>query len=93
MNCQSSLYFTLMLKNCAISLISCQSSLPDSLCSNITQLRNNNNITVCFKQIKCYKKVFLLNFVIIYLKYYDSVFCNISNIKIVTCFFRDRGNL
>ncbi len=63
MNCQSSLSFPLMFKNCAISLISCQSSLPDSLCSNTTQLRNNNSITVCFKQIKRYKKVFLLSFV------------------------------
>jgi hypothetical protein len=63
MNCQSSLSFPLMFKNWAISLISCQSSLPDSLCSNTKQLRNNNNITVCFKQIKRYKKAFLLNFV------------------------------
>ena len=60
MNCQSSLSFPLMFKNCVISLINCQSSLPDSLCSNITQLGNNNYITVCFKQIKRYKKVCLL---------------------------------
>ena len=64
-NCQPSLSFHLMFKNCAISLISCRSSVPDSLCSNTLQLRNNNNIAVCFKQIKRYKKVFSLNFVTI----------------------------
>jgi hypothetical protein len=32
-------------------------------CVQIQHSRINNNITVCFKQIKRYKKVFLLNFV------------------------------
>ena len=51
------------LEFCAISLISCQSKFSDSLCSNITQLRNNSNITVCFKQIKCYKKVQMYSYI------------------------------
>jgi hypothetical protein len=35
MNCQSSLYFPLMFKNSTISLISCQSSLQESILTNL----------------------------------------------------------
>ena len=55
--------FPFDVKNCTISLITCQSSLPDSMYMNTAQLHNHNYITVCFKQIKRYKKVFLLTFV------------------------------
>jgi hypothetical protein len=51
MNCQISLSFPLMFTYCAISPISCQSSLFYSMCLNTAQLRNHNYITVCFKQI------------------------------------------
>ena len=50
-NCQSWLSFPLMSKYWEISLVSCQSSLFDSMCLNTGQLHNHNYITICFKQI------------------------------------------
>ena len=41
--------FPFDVKNCAISLISCQSSLPDSMYLDTAQLHNHNYTTVCFK--------------------------------------------